>query len=897
MAPRTWHNDLQKAFFTAHMPGFVTLQRQSKTYRFWGPMYEAWFRQFPEETTLGYPVPGDDGTRAALTPEELKLLGAAIVAKKKQIRNYFNNNSHKLEPAGAKQPKSNNSLARMLFKAKPSRERLHKPIEIFQMRNNESIREACTREGHDSLNEESFAAANPSWVDETDDAQVRRVKDAAATCMMVRTRVIKALFAEASEEELQAIADILEREKAGEVVAGGDNEAVGGRTPAEYMACVHPASWKADSEEILFAVSSIHESWDVVKKVHKILEKMTGWYGFTMWGGPNPEIGGELSMKSVSFGLTPAGNDFEQSHASFEKDVEVPFQHYLRRCFPANIRLERALDPKAGVTPFTEEELTLDPRFRIPNPQPTTGTVKPKPKRKSKSKKKTKPTESDAPALPVVPLPPVARTTSSTFPPVARTTGSTLTPPLGAASNWSGSPAWDTTPESGPGAPLLSFNSNAANHDVAGGSSANDSNDADDVFGGIPSTEFFGGKYGGGGGMANGFRSGEEEMMDGFGSGEEERIDYTLSPVSGDNGFGMPPVPTTDLEWMPASPTAVHAPMPASSYAVSSSSSASLFNPPSQQAVSRPGPRPCFTGAAFPNNRPDGRLQGYLDVFKRHVNSSPLRGAEGGAGLLRSGVASSSVSARAPPVTFSLQSALAARASTSLPPPIATTHAMPLRANVMDLGTPLPEVSADADVPMPDAPRRPAFAQSRPPTRIPELPKSKAKKVPPKAAGRKRKAPSKSTAQQKAKTAANVSGKRAGVSVRQAATVAPDEEAPVLTDQTNTEPVLIHSITGPRPRRAANQSKPRRNPLHNPDGNHPLVCVPVPREVNITVRRTARTRNAPKPPGEGSFDVPVKRTREQIALAARIKALMAEADAAAEARAAAGASSRGKRRR
>ncbi|KAJ7033055.1 hypothetical protein C8F04DRAFT_1261396 [Mycena alexandri] len=857
MAPRTWHNDLQKAFFTAHMAEFVTLQRQSKTYRFWGPMYEAWFRQFPEEATLGYPVPSADGTRAALTPEELKLLGEAIVARKKQIRNYFNNNCHKLEPAGAKQPKSNNSLARMLFKAKPSRERLHKPIEIFQMRNNESIREACTQEGHDSLNEESFAAANPNWVDETDDAQVRRVKDAAATRMIVRTRVVKALFAEASEEELQAIADVLEREKAGEVVAGGDGENVGGRTPAEYMA-------------------SIHESWDVVKKVHKALEKMTGWYGFTMWGGPNPEIGGELSMKSVSFGLTPAGNDFEQLHVSFEKDVEVPFQHYLRQCFPANIRLERALDPKAGVTPFTEEEVTLDPRFRISNPQPTTGAVKPKPKRMAKSKRKKKPTESDAPPPPVVPVPPVACTTSAT-----------LTPPLRAASNWSGTPAWDTTPESGPGAPLLSFNSNTANHDVAGGSSASDNNDADDVFGGIPASEFFGGKYSGGGRIA-----------DDFGSGDEDRMDYSLSPVSGDNGFGMPPVPTTDLEWTPASPTAALAPMPASSFAVSSSASASLFNPPSQQGVSRPAPRACFTGAVFPNNRPDGRLQGYLDIFKRHANSSPLRGGEGGTGLLQSGVASSSVSAPAPPVTFSLRSALATKASTSLPPPIApTTHAMPLQANVRDLGTPLPEVSADADVPMPDAPRRPVFPESRPPTRIPELPKSKAKKVPPRPAGKKSKAPSKSTAQQKAKTAASVSGRRAVASERKAAAVALDGEAPVLTDQTNTEPVLIHSITGPRPRRAAKQAKPRRDPLYNPDGDHPLVCIPVPREVNITVRRTSRTHTAPKPPGEGSFDVPVKRTREQIALAARNKALMADADAAAEARAAAGTSSRAKKRR
>lgn len=89
MAPRSWYDDRQKVFLTAHMPEFVTLQRQSKTYRFWGPMYEAWFRQFPEEATLGYPVPNADGTRAVLTPEELKLLEDAIVARQKVRRAPF----------------------------------------------------------------------------------------------------------------------------------------------------------------------------------------------------------------------------------------------------------------------------------------------------------------------------------------------------------------------------------------------------------------------------------------------------------------------------------------------------------------------------------------------------------------------------------------------------------------------------------------------------------------------------------------------------------------------------------------------------------------------------------------------------------------------------------------
>jgi hypothetical protein len=35
-----------------------------------------------------------------------------------------------------------------------------------------------------------------------------------------------------------------------------------------------------------------------MKKVLRIVERMTGWYGFAMWGGPNPKIAGELSMKT-----------------------------------------------------------------------------------------------------------------------------------------------------------------------------------------------------------------------------------------------------------------------------------------------------------------------------------------------------------------------------------------------------------------------------------------------------------------------------------------------------------------------------------------------------------------------------------------------------------------------
>jgi len=42
---------------------------------------------------------------------------------------------------------------------------------------------------------------------------------------------------------------------------------------------------------------AIDESPEVLTRVHKALEKKTGWYGFTVYGGPNPRFGGALSMK------------------------------------------------------------------------------------------------------------------------------------------------------------------------------------------------------------------------------------------------------------------------------------------------------------------------------------------------------------------------------------------------------------------------------------------------------------------------------------------------------------------------------------------------------------------------------------------------------------------------
>lgn len=127
-------------------------------------------------------------------------------------------------------------MALALFKAKPARKRVHKPVEVFQLRNNKLIREELTREGHDSINEEAMSVDVEDWVDEDDAVQLERVKAAAAARMRLRIRVVNALFAHADEKELDAINKVIEAEKAGKIV-GGNNDGDGEhRTPAEYQA-------------------------------------------------------------------------------------------------------------------------------------------------------------------------------------------------------------------------------------------------------------------------------------------------------------------------------------------------------------------------------------------------------------------------------------------------------------------------------------------------------------------------------------------------------------------------------------------------------------------------------------------------------------------------------------
>ncbi|KAJ6574028.1 hypothetical protein B0H10DRAFT_2347097 [Mycena sp. CBHHK59/15] len=68
----------------------------------------------------------------------------------------------------------------------------------------------------------------------------------------------------------------------------------------------------------------------VFSDIHKAVFKAAGWVGMSISGRPNPRMGGDLTMKVVCFGQTPAGHDSEDCCVDFNENVSNAFQEFLK---------------------------------------------------------------------------------------------------------------------------------------------------------------------------------------------------------------------------------------------------------------------------------------------------------------------------------------------------------------------------------------------------------------------------------------------------------------------------------------------------------------------------------------------------------------------------------------
>jgi hypothetical protein len=132
-----------------------------------------------------------------------------------RLDNYFRYHSKKIGNATTTAPVCNFTHGmRAMFKGRVKKcRRAHQPIEIFQKRNTDTIREKLAEEGYNELNEEKMADDVEDWENEAESTAAARKKRTKAERMRVRTRVVQALWAEASTEERATVEAEVEREK------------------------------------------------------------------------------------------------------------------------------------------------------------------------------------------------------------------------------------------------------------------------------------------------------------------------------------------------------------------------------------------------------------------------------------------------------------------------------------------------------------------------------------------------------------------------------------------------------------------------------------------------------------------------------------------------------------
>ncbi|KAK6980879.1 hypothetical protein R3P38DRAFT_2808666 [Favolaschia claudopus] len=192
--------------------------------------------------------------------------------------------------------------------------------------------------------------------DDTDPGRKKKSK-----LMTLRGQVLGRLWSEASAEERVAVEAELNTEK-------------------EEL---RKPSTSEGSKDLYETQKSIDSLDGAMGQILGSVRLETGWGIFAIAAGPNPSLGGELSMKIFCAGETPNGNDFERFCPNFTENIVQPFQDFTRVCFPPTVRHAFAIP---AVPPPT---LTDDaPVERLYPPAAAAEEVDPSRKSKRKSKKK-----------------------------------------------------------------------------------------------------------------------------------------------------------------------------------------------------------------------------------------------------------------------------------------------------------------------------------------------------------------------------------------------------------------------------------------------------------------------------------------------------------------------------
>ncbi|KAJ7105437.1 hypothetical protein C8R43DRAFT_1140873 [Mycena crocata] len=410
MPPTGWCTGERREFINLWMPEYLLKGTAKRLDEFWPKMKEAWFNEFPEEKELDLPVQQFDPDPDVplpqqLTDEEREIFGKAVAVREKQLKNQFKNGRDAIMRKRGAVNRSATSLAAMLFKKRPKRRRRHQVLEIYQKHYRAQIQAALRKTEYDTLNEAAQCRdEDGEWINDDDDTvKMMRVQGARKRCMMIFRRVVRECF-EAEEEVVkeamreEAKEEIVTTETPDRTQEGEGPE----RTPEEYQ-------------------MSIDESRQAAEMFLEEFQRMTGWMGVLVYGGPVPRLGGDFGMKTVAFGTTPGGVAFDVFHPKWKKAVSDPLFKFLRQA----IRAPRPGDIHCRRESVEETPARTTNRKKKSKSKATPAQPAPKPApvrrpRKTKSTPATAPT-STAPLPPSAPAAAVPATPIRGTPPPAAT--------------------------------------------------------------------------------------------------------------------------------------------------------------------------------------------------------------------------------------------------------------------------------------------------------------------------------------------------------------------------------------------------------------------------------------------------------------------------------------------
>ncbi|KAG2130726.1 hypothetical protein DEU56DRAFT_914724 [Suillus clintonianus] len=304
MVGSQWTSSEQKDYLETQFSEFLKQQLQGTLLNFWSTVSMEFLNRWPEIDVL-YP----DKTLSQLSEAENVVLGKAVEARKKQIKNWFNYRSRK---GGRSQLNAmTKSITKMLGnKAKGTRALTE--VEIFSKLN------------YDTAVRSQIKEKIEAGLLVTKNEKLLAVKESTKAAYEAAPSEIRSLCKAKAAEEREAKASVVLSEAA----------ATGTPTNAQYAKAL---------EECIGPISQFFDA----------LRQLTGWEWSVIGGGPDPRLGGMLNVSSYHTGVNQSGLTWKQATSNFTDKHLNPYLSYLGTVFTEDDRKKRALD---YVLPVEQEE-------------------------------------------------------------------------------------------------------------------------------------------------------------------------------------------------------------------------------------------------------------------------------------------------------------------------------------------------------------------------------------------------------------------------------------------------------------------------------------------------------------------------------------------------------------